>query len=121
LSLFLESLTLSKTLSLDLTNAAEVASLKEHPIKIKEGVDYKCVPSTTCLLNKRAEPLMKRASYSVGITFKVNHGITSGVRYIQIVKRAGVKGRLRLPLHYMVYGRRYRNDGGSCGETSIKM
>jgi Rho GDP-dissociation inhibitor len=29
--------------------------------------------------------------YSVQITFKVNHSIISGVRYIQVVKRAGVK------------------------------
>jgi len=68
LSLFLESATLTQPLSLDLTNPAEVAALKEHPIKIKEGVDY-----------------------NVGITFKVNHGITSGVRYIQVVKRGGIK------------------------------
>ena len=29
---------------------------------------------------------------SVRITFKVNHSIISGVRYIQVVKRAGLKG-----------------------------
>jgi hypothetical protein len=46
LSLFLESATLTQPLSLDLTNPAEVAALKEHPIKIKEGVDYKCAPLT---------------------------------------------------------------------------
>ena len=46
LSLFLESATLTHPLSLDLTNPAEVGQLKEHPIKIKEGVDYKCVPLT---------------------------------------------------------------------------
>lgn len=32
---------------------------------------------------------------SVGIAFKVNHGITSGVRYIQVVKRSGLKGMLQ--------------------------
>lgn len=30
--------------------------------------------------------------FSVRITFKVNHSIISGVRYIQVVKRAGIKG-----------------------------
>ncbi|KAF8974356.1 rho GDP-dissociation inhibitor [Flammula alnicola] len=40
----------------------------KHPIIIKEGVEY-----------------------NVRITFKVNHSIISGVRYIQLVKRAGVK------------------------------
>jgi len=68
LSLFLESATLSKPLSLDLTNKEAVAALKSTPITIKEGVNY-----------------------NVGITFKVNYGITSGVRYIQVVKRVGVK------------------------------
>ena len=46
LSLFLESPTLTHPLSLDLTNATEVAGLKDNPIKIKEGVDYKWVPLT---------------------------------------------------------------------------
>jgi hypothetical protein len=30
--------------------------------------------------------------FSVRITFKVNHSIISGVRYIHIVKRSGIKG-----------------------------
>ena len=42
--------------------------MKSNPINIKEG-----------------------GPYHVGITFKVNHGIISGVRYILIVKRSGVK------------------------------
>ena len=30
--------------------------------------------------------------FSVRITFKVNHSIISGVRYIQVVKRGGIRG-----------------------------
>ncbi|EJD53994.1 E set domain-containing protein [Auricularia subglabra TFB-10046 SS5] len=70
LSLFLTSPTLpaGKTVSLDLTDKAGLDTLKKTPLNIKEGVEY-----------------------NVGITFKVNHSIISGVRYIQVVKRAGVK------------------------------
>ncbi|KAH8920580.1 E set domain-containing protein [Atractiella rhizophila] len=50
---------------LDLKN---VADFKKNPVTIKEGVEY-----------------------SVQIIFKVNHAIVSGLRYIQVVKRAGVK------------------------------
>jgi len=67
-SLFLASPTLTTPLSLNFTNAAEVAQWKGKPITIKEGVEY-----------------------NVGITFLVNHGITSGLRYIQVVKRGGIK------------------------------
>ncbi|KAJ3575151.1 hypothetical protein NP233_g1287 [Leucocoprinus birnbaumii] len=42
---------------------------KKNPVIIKEGIDY-----------------------SVKITFRVNHSIVSGVRYIQAVKTAGIKG-----------------------------
>ncbi|KAF8579326.1 E set domain-containing protein [Ramaria rubella] len=70
LSLFLTSPTLpqGKTISLNITNSAQLASLKKNPLIIKEGVEY-----------------------NVGITFKVNHSIITGVRYIQVVKRSGVK------------------------------
>ncbi|KAI0650591.1 rho GDP-dissociation inhibitor [Trametes meyenii] len=57
-----------KHLIMDLQNQAEVASLKKNPVTIKEGVEY-----------------------NVRINFKVNHSIISGVRYIQVVKRSGVK------------------------------
>ena len=36
----------------------------------------------------------RRGDISVRITFKVNHSIISGVRYIQVVKRAGIKGTM---------------------------
>ncbi|KAH7103049.1 E set domain-containing protein [Auriculariales sp. MPI-PUGE-AT-0066] len=69
LSLFLSSESLGeKKISFDVTNLEALAALKKNPINIKEGIEY-----------------------SVGITFKVNHSIISGVRYLQIVKRAGIK------------------------------
>ncbi|KAF5392868.1 hypothetical protein D9757_000984 [Collybiopsis confluens] len=70
LTLELDSKTLpdGKTISLDLADLAKIADTKKNPITIKEGVEY-----------------------NVRITFKVNHSIISGVRYIQVVKRAGLK------------------------------
>jgi len=56
-----------KALKMDL-DAAALAHIKKNPFVIKEGVEY-----------------------NVRISFKVNHGICSGVRYIQVVKRAGIK------------------------------
>jgi len=56
-----------KKICFDLRDTASLASLKKNPINIKEGVEY-----------------------NVRITFKVNHSIISGVRYIQGVKRTGV-------------------------------
>ncbi|TFK43380.1 immunoglobulin E-set [Crucibulum laeve] len=57
-----------KKIVFDLKDTAKLADTKKNPIVIKEGVEY-----------------------NVRITFKVNHSIISGVRYIQVVKRAGVK------------------------------
>ncbi|KIM68674.1 hypothetical protein SCLCIDRAFT_1208870 [Scleroderma citrinum Foug A] len=57
-----------KQLSIDLNDPKQIAETKKNPIIIKEGVEY-----------------------NVRITFKVNHSIISGVRYIHIVKRAGLK------------------------------
>nr|GAT54009.1 predicted protein [Mycena chlorophos] len=70
LTLELHSPTLpsGKKISFELSDTARLADTKKHPIAIKEDVDY-----------------------NVCITFKVNHSIISGVRYIQVVKRAGVK------------------------------
>ncbi|KAL0949659.1 hypothetical protein HGRIS_009699 [Hohenbuehelia grisea] len=69
LTLELDSPTLppGKKLIFDLNDTAKLADTKKHPISIKEGVEY-----------------------NVRITFKVNHSIISGVRYIQVVKRAGI-------------------------------
>ncbi|KIJ70234.1 hypothetical protein HYDPIDRAFT_104923 [Hydnomerulius pinastri MD-312] len=70
LTLELDSPTLppSKKLVFVLADTAKLAETKKNPIIIKEGVEY-----------------------NVRITFKVNHSIISGVRYMQVVKRAGVK------------------------------
>ncbi|KAI6003869.1 immunoglobulin E-set [Pisolithus albus] len=70
LTLELDSPTLpaDKKLVFDLADTAKLADLKKNPVIIKEGVEY-----------------------NVRITFKVNHSIISGVRYIQVVKRAGVR------------------------------
>ncbi|KAH9850730.1 rho GDP-dissociation inhibitor [Lenzites betulinus] len=68
-SLELASATLpaGKHLVMNLQDANEIAGLKKHPITLKEGIEF-----------------------NVRIKFKVNHSIISGVRYIQVVKRAGV-------------------------------
>ncbi|GLB33665.1 putative COQ2 [Lyophyllum shimeji] len=70
LTLELDSPTLpaGKKIIFDISDTAKLADTKKNPIIIKEGVEY-----------------------NVRITFKVNHSIISGVRYIQVVKRAGVK------------------------------
>ncbi|CAD6586315.1 MAG: hypothetical protein TREMPRED_004387 [Tremellales sp. Tagirdzhanova-0007] len=66
-TLFLSSPTLDQPITIDLTQtAAELAKLK--PMIIKEGIEY-----------------------SVGITFAVEGQIVSGLKYLQVVKRAGVK------------------------------
>nr|XP_031864060.1 uncharacterized protein CI109_000704 [Kwoniella shandongensis]KAA5531132.1 hypothetical protein CI109_000704 [Kwoniella shandongensis] len=68
-TLFLSSDTLSKEISIDLTQSPEaLAKLKKEPITIKEGVEY-----------------------SVGITFVVENEIVSGLKYLQVVKRSGMK------------------------------
>ncbi|GJE84484.1 rho GDP-dissociation inhibitor [Phanerochaete sordida] len=57
-----------KTLIMNLQNPAVLADMKKNPVTIKEGIEY-----------------------NVRITFQVNHSIISGVRYMQVVKRAGVR------------------------------
>jgi len=37
-------------------------------------------------------PVDRWHDFSVRIAFKVNHSIISGVRYLQVAKRAGVPG-----------------------------
>ncbi|PPQ66751.1 hypothetical protein CVT24_008708 [Panaeolus cyanescens] len=69
LTLELDSPTLpqGKKIAFDLKDTARLAETKKNPINIKEG-----------------------AEYNVRITFKVNHSIISGVRYLQVVKRSGI-------------------------------
>ncbi|KAF8211260.1 rho GDP-dissociation inhibitor [Mycena galopus ATCC 62051] len=70
MTLELDSPTLppGKKIAFDLSDTARLADTKKNPIVIKEDVEY-----------------------NVRITFKVNHSIISGVRYLQVVKRSGVK------------------------------
>ncbi|KAL4075981.1 immunoglobulin E-set [Scleroderma citrinum] len=68
LELLSPTLPADKKLAFDLTNPATIADIKKNPVIIKEGIEY-----------------------NVRITFRVNHSIISGVRYIQLVKRAGLK------------------------------
>lgn len=56
-------------ITLDLTNAEGLKTLKKDPVVIKEG-----------------------AEYAVELVFTVNNTIVSGLRYIQAVKRAGIVG-----------------------------
>ncbi|GHJ89150.1 hypothetical protein NliqN6_5552 [Naganishia liquefaciens] len=68
ISLFLEAKTLNKPVSLDLTLGPEgLAKYKKEPVTIKEG-----------------------AEFSVGIKFRVENQIVSGMKYLQVVKRAGM-------------------------------
>lgn len=56
-------------ITLDLSSPDKIAALKgSNNIAIKEG-----------------------AEYSVEIEFKINNGLCSGLKYLQVAKRAGVK------------------------------
>lgn len=62
------SLPEGKTITVDLKNSAQLAQLKAAPLQVKEG-----------------------AEYNVYISLQVNHSLVTGCRYIQVVKRAGIK------------------------------
>ncbi|OJJ50886.1 hypothetical protein ASPZODRAFT_280989 [Penicilliopsis zonata CBS 506.65] len=53
---------------IDLASDEAVKTLKEHPFTIKEG-----------------------ATFRIKINFQVNHEVLSGLKYIQVVKRKGVR------------------------------
>ncbi len=53
---------------MDLTSPENLQKFRKEPVTIKEGIEY-----------------------SVEIAFKVEGGLISGIKYLQIVKRAGVK------------------------------
>lgn len=67
-SLSLHSPTLQTPIVMDLTDLASLQKFKKNPITIKEGIEY-----------------------SVEIAFKVEGGVISGIKYLQVVKRAGLK------------------------------
>jgi len=54
--------------TIDLTTPNALATLKDHPFKIKEG-----------------------AKFTMETKFKVQHQILSGLHYVQIVKRKGIR------------------------------
>ena len=110
LSLELASPTLppGKHLIMNLQDQAHVATLKKNPVTIKEGIEYKCV----CLLFRSVDRGLKAESYLVSVltsrsttrssryvyyefpSFRPPHANVcfQGVRYIQVVKRSGVRG-----------------------------
>jgi Rho GDP-dissociation inhibitor len=59
------------SVSINLQQSKEqLAQFKQNPLNVKEGVEY-----------------------SVKIRFSVGSDILSGLKYVQVVKRAGIKGR----------------------------
>lgn len=54
--------------TIDLSTAGSESTLKDKPFKIKEG-----------------------AKFTMSATFRVQHEILSGLHYVQIVKRKGVR------------------------------
>jgi len=55
-------------ISFNLSDKVKMETLKKNPVTIKEGVEY-----------------------NAGMTFQVDHGIISGLRYLHVVKRSGIK------------------------------
>ncbi|KAK1236693.1 rho GDP dissociation inhibitor [Marasmius sp. AFHP31] len=68
LELLSSTLPAGKSIVFKLDNKSSYESTKKNPVVIKEGVEY-----------------------NVRITFRVNHSVVSGIRFIQVVKRAGIK------------------------------
>ena len=66
--LFLTSPSRPEDIELDVTNPAALEKVKKEPIVIKEG-----------------------AEYSVGVECLVENAVVTGLRYIHVVKRSGVK------------------------------
>ncbi|KAJ1515463.1 hypothetical protein HMI56_004549, partial [Coelomomyces lativittatus] len=55
---------------LDLSSLDEIQNLKQKVIVIKEGTEYR-----------------------LKIKFKVQHELVAGIKYLQVVKRMGLKGK----------------------------
>ncbi|KAJ8086458.1 rho GDP dissociation inhibitor [Marasmius tenuissimus] len=68
LELLSSTLPAGKSIVFRLDNKSSYENTKKNPVVIKEGVEY-----------------------NVRITFQVNHSVVSGIRFIQVVKRAGIK------------------------------
>lgn len=52
---------------LDLSSAETIEALKSNPMVIKEGIEYR-----------------------LKVTFRVNHDVVSGLKYLHVVKRKGI-------------------------------
>jgi Rho GDP-dissociation inhibitor len=68
-----------KVLSLSLVSPGLANPIK---VDVSKAEDYKKSPIT----------IKEGAEYNVEITFQVDNGIVPGLKYLQVVKRAGVKG-----------------------------
>lgn len=71
------SLPAGKKIVFDLTDPATVARLPKNPVTIKEGVEYQYVGLFFVLGSW--DRVFNLLSYSVRITFKVNHSIITYV------------------------------------------
>jgi hypothetical protein len=96
-----------KKIIFQLSDTAKLADTKHHPIAIKEGVEYKyvsCDPVETVFVFMATiqcpHHVQSQSFHHFGTTHCYNHfgdhsdGLSQGVRYVQLVKRAGVKGLL---------------------------
>ncbi|KAI0265168.1 rho GDP-dissociation inhibitor [Gloeopeniophorella convolvens] len=69
------SLPEGRTIKLDLTDPAKREYYKSNPVQVQEGAAYKAI-----------------------ITYKINHSIVTGARYIQVIKRSIVKEKVEAML-----------------------
>jgi Rho GDP-dissociation inhibitor len=60
-----------------LDSKEELANMKNHPFVLKEGTHYK-----------------------IRVTFRVQHDIVSGLKYVNTVYRKGIRGMLYLLVHF---------------------
>ncbi len=67
ISLSLVSASRTEPIVFDLSQPDSLAALKKNPVTIKEG-----------------------AEYAVELKFSINHDVVTGLRYIQVVRRAGI-------------------------------
>jgi len=69
------SLPNGKSIKIDLTSPEKRKYYENNPIQVKEGAPYKAI-----------------------ISYRVNHSIVTGVRYIQVIKRALIKEKVEAML-----------------------
>lgn len=91
--MFLESPSLNRPLVLDLTKGpAEFAKLKKEPSTSQTDLLSLIRGSTvTDFSGSVVVSIKEGVEYSVGITFNVEGAIVSGLRYLHIAKRSGIK------------------------------